>query len=181
VYNKGRSVGVSAGAVADDDVGSWSARVARLFSHHLGVPGHCQSGITHWRPSGQMMSTLPADNVIRAVQAACSYSQDAGETVTSADAEAGDRHQGGTIVFDGAGNLLLSTSDDTNPFFSDGYAPLDNRPSRNPLSTARNPPDAAGNLCAEAFDPRALHRCWAAPGAARNRRCVRGVQPPDRG
>ena len=30
-------------------------------------------------------------------------------------------HVGGDIVFDGNGNLLLSTGDDTNPFESDGY------------------------------------------------------------
>ena len=34
-------------------------------------------------------------------------------------------HVGGQIDFDGRGNLFLSTGDDTNPFFSDGYAPLD--------------------------------------------------------
>jgi glucose/arabinose dehydrogenase len=32
-------------------------------------------------------------------------------------------HVGGQIDFDGRGNLFLSTGDDTNPFFSDGYAP----------------------------------------------------------
>ena len=36
-------------------------------------------------------------------------------------------HVGGQIDFDGRGNLFLSTGDDTNPFFSDGYAPLDDR------------------------------------------------------
>src|SRR5918992_1310947 len=30
-------------------------------------------------------------------------------------------HVGGDIVFDSAGNLILSTGDDTNPFQSDGY------------------------------------------------------------
>ena len=34
-------------------------------------------------------------------------------------------HVGGNIDFDSQGNLYLSTGDDTNPFFSDGYAPLD--------------------------------------------------------
>ena len=41
-------------------------------------------------------------------------------------------HVGGQIDFDAAGNLYLSTGDDTNPFESDGYAPLDDRPGRNP-------------------------------------------------
>ena len=36
-------------------------------------------------------------------------------------------HVGGDIVFDGDGNLLLSTGDDTNPFESEGYTPIDER------------------------------------------------------
>ena len=34
-------------------------------------------------------------------------------------------HTGGSIDWDGKGNLFLSTGDDTNPFASDGYAPID--------------------------------------------------------
>jgi glucose/arabinose dehydrogenase len=44
---------------------------------------------------------------------------------------------GGQIDFDGQGNLFLSTGDDTMPFFSDGYAPIDDRPGRNPAFDAR--------------------------------------------
>ena len=51
-------------------------------------------------------------------------------------------HVGGDIVFDSDGNLILSTGDDTNPFFSDGYAPLDDSPGRNPAFDARR---TAGN------------------------------------
>ncbi|GAA0666303.1 hypothetical protein GCM10009535_52570 [Streptomyces thermocarboxydovorans] len=51
-------------------------------------------------------------------------------------------HVGGKIDFDGKGNLFLSTGDDTNPFASDGYAPLDDRPDRNPAYDARR---TAGN------------------------------------
>ena len=36
-------------------------------------------------------------------------------------------HVGGDIDFDAAGNLYLSTGDDTNPFESGGYAPIDER------------------------------------------------------
>ena len=36
------------------------------------------------------------------------------------------------IVLDADGNLYLSTGDDTNPFQSDGYTPIDERPERNP-------------------------------------------------
>ncbi|UMG92385.1 PQQ-dependent sugar dehydrogenase [Nocardioides sp. TF02-7] len=46
-------------------------------------------------------------------------------------------HVGGDIVFDSKGNLLLATGDDTNPFESDGYAPLDDRADRNPAFDAR--------------------------------------------
>ncbi|MDA0632209.1 PQQ-dependent sugar dehydrogenase [Nonomuraea sp. MCN248] len=46
-------------------------------------------------------------------------------------------HVGGDIVFDAKGNLYLSTGDDTNPFFSDGYTPIDERPGRNPAFDAQ--------------------------------------------
>ncbi|MEU6782315.1 PQQ-dependent sugar dehydrogenase [Nonomuraea angiospora] len=51
-------------------------------------------------------------------------------------------HVGGDIVFDAAGNLYLSTGDDTNPFSSDGYTPLDERSDRNPAFDAQR---SAGN------------------------------------
>jgi cytochrome c len=51
-------------------------------------------------------------------------------------------HVGGQIAFDGKGNLYLSTGDDTNPFESDGYSPLDDRADRNPAFDARR---SAGN------------------------------------
>ena len=41
-------------------------------------------------------------------------------------------HVGGDIDFDAAGNLYLSTGDDSNPFDSAGYSPLDERTDRNP-------------------------------------------------
>ncbi|MGX6744790.1 ThuA domain-containing protein [Streptomyces xantholiticus] len=46
-------------------------------------------------------------------------------------------HVGGDIDFDAEGNLYLSTGDDTNPFASDGYTPIDDRPGRNPAYDAR--------------------------------------------
>ncbi|MGH8776289.1 MAG: ThuA domain-containing protein [Jiangellaceae bacterium] len=39
-------------------------------------------------------------------------------------------HAGGALIFDSAGNLYAATGDDTNPFESDGYAPIDERPGR---------------------------------------------------
>ncbi|MGX1911897.1 PQQ-dependent sugar dehydrogenase [Streptomyces phaeochromogenes] len=46
-------------------------------------------------------------------------------------------HVGGDIDFDAAGNLYLSTGDDSNPFQSDGYAPIDERANRNPVFDAQ--------------------------------------------
>ncbi|WP_435812932.1 carbohydrate-binding protein [Streptomyces tendae] len=46
-------------------------------------------------------------------------------------------HVGGDIDFDAAGNLYLTTGDDTNPFDSAGYAPLDERADRNPQFDAQ--------------------------------------------
>jgi cytochrome c len=59
-------------------------------------------------------------------------------------------HVGGQIDFDREGNLYLSTGDDTNPFASDGYAPIDERPSQNPAFDAQrssaNTNDLRGKL-----------------------------------
>ena len=59
-------------------------------------------------------------------------------------------HAGGEIDFDAAGNLYLSTGDDTNPFESDGYSPIDERPTRNPAfdaqRTSANTNDLRGKL-----------------------------------
>ncbi|WP_395570406.1 lectin [Streptomyces sp. BK79] len=46
-------------------------------------------------------------------------------------------HTGGDIDFDAQGNLYLSTGDDTNPFASDNFTPIDERPSRNPAYDAQ--------------------------------------------
>jgi len=46
-------------------------------------------------------------------------------------------HVGGDIDFDAAGNLYLSTGDDTNPFDSAGYSPVDERTDRNPAYDAQ--------------------------------------------
>ncbi|MBB5869262.1 glucose/arabinose dehydrogenase [Allocatelliglobosispora scoriae] len=50
-------------------------------------------------------------------------------------------HQGGSMTFDNAGNLYLATGDNTNPFESDGFAPLDERPGRADFDSQRS----AGN------------------------------------
>jgi cytochrome c len=59
-------------------------------------------------------------------------------------------HVGGEIDFDAQGNLFLSTGDDSNPFSSDGYTPIDERSTRNPVfdaqRTAGNTNDLRGKL-----------------------------------
>ena len=59
-------------------------------------------------------------------------------------------HVGGQIEFDNKGLLYLSTGDDSNPFESDGYAPLDDRVGRHPAFDARrtsgNTNDLRGKL-----------------------------------
>ncbi|MEV4758626.1 carbohydrate-binding protein [Micromonospora sp. NPDC049559] len=59
-------------------------------------------------------------------------------------------HVGGDIDFDAAGNLYLTTGDDTNPFESAGASPLDERTDRNPQFDAQrssgNTNDLRGKL-----------------------------------
>jgi glucose/arabinose dehydrogenase len=59
-------------------------------------------------------------------------------------------HTGGNIDFDGAGNLYLSTGDDTNPYQDGGHTPIDERPERNPAFDAQrssaNTNDLRGKL-----------------------------------
>ncbi|MFF6779526.1 PQQ-dependent sugar dehydrogenase [Streptomyces sp. NPDC012510] len=59
-------------------------------------------------------------------------------------------HVGGDIDFDAAGNLYLSTGDDSNPFQSDGFTPIDERAHRNPAfdaqRTSANTNDLRGKI-----------------------------------
>lgn len=59
-------------------------------------------------------------------------------------------HTGGDIDFDGAGNLYLSTGDDTTPAESNGFTPIDERPERNPgvdaQRSAANTADLRGKI-----------------------------------
>ncbi|MCP9770942.1 PKD domain-containing protein [Lacihabitans sp. LS3-19] len=58
-------------------------------------------------------------------------------------------HTGGSIDWDKEGNLFLSTGDDTNPFASDGYAPIDFRADRqgwDAMSTSANTNDLRGKI-----------------------------------
>ncbi len=58
-------------------------------------------------------------------------------------------HTGGSIEWDSKGNLFLSTGDDTNPFASDGFAPIDNRKGRqgwDARATSSNTNDLRGKI-----------------------------------
>ncbi|ASR34964.1 glucose dehydrogenase [Prauserella marina] len=76
---------------------------------------------------------------------------DSEQQIMRVDAERGICcHAGGEIDFDAEGNLLLSTGDDTNPFASDGYTPIDERADRNPVfdgqRSSANTNDLRGKL-----------------------------------
>ena len=58
-------------------------------------------------------------------------------------------HTGGSIAWDKAGNLYLSTGDDTDPFASDGYSPSDEQPGRqfwDAKMTSSNTNDLRGKI-----------------------------------
>ncbi|HEV8543306.1 MAG TPA: PQQ-dependent sugar dehydrogenase [Verrucomicrobiae bacterium] len=58
-------------------------------------------------------------------------------------------HSGGSLNFDSQGNLYLSAGDNTNPFGSDGYAPIDKRSGRSPWDAEKssaNPNDLRGKI-----------------------------------
>ncbi|MBE1485117.1 ThuA domain-containing protein [Plantactinospora soyae] len=47
-------------------------------------------------------------------------------------------HAGGSMAFDGEGNLYLATGDNTNPFESNSFAPIDERPGRQDFDAQRS-------------------------------------------
>ncbi|HAM73340.1 MAG TPA: glycosyl hydrolase, partial [Verrucomicrobiales bacterium] len=51
-------------------------------------------------------------------------------------------HVGGSIAFDGRGNLYMSIGDNTNPFESDGYSPVDERDGRSPWDAQKSASNA---------------------------------------
>ena len=58
-------------------------------------------------------------------------------------------HSGGSLTFDSKGNLYASVGDNTNPFASDGYAPIDERPGRfawDAQKSSANPNDLRGKI-----------------------------------
>lgn len=58
-------------------------------------------------------------------------------------------HTGGSIAWDRQGNLYLSTGDNTNPFYSNGFSPSDDRANRtkyNALTSSSNTNDLRGKI-----------------------------------
>ena len=58
-------------------------------------------------------------------------------------------HVGGSLAFDSKGNLYISVGDNTNPFASDGYAPIDQQPGRSPWDAQKSsasPNDLRGKI-----------------------------------
>jgi glucose/arabinose dehydrogenase len=53
------------------------------------------------------------------------------------DRFAGAGHEAGSLAFGPGGELYISTGDDTNPFESNGYTPIDERPGRLPFDAQR--------------------------------------------
>ncbi|SDJ39849.1 carbohydrate-binding protein [Nonomuraea jiangxiensis] len=86
-------------------------------------------------------------------------------------------HVGGDIDFDAAGNLYLTTGDDTNPFDSSGFSPIDERTNRNPQFDAQrssgNTNDLRGKLLRIKPQPDGTYTIPAGnlfpPGTARTR------------
>jgi glucose/arabinose dehydrogenase/PKD repeat protein len=92
-------------------------------------------------------------------------------------------HVGGDIDFDAAGNLYLTTGDDTNPFESNAYAPIDERTDRNPQFDAQrssaNTNDLRGKLLRIHPQPDGTYTIPAgnlfAPGTAKTRPEIYGM------
>ncbi len=85
-------------------------------------------------------------------------------------------HAGGSLTFDAAGNLYLATGDNTNPFESDGYAPIDERPGRQDYDAQRtsgNTNDLRGKILRIRPQPDGTYTIPAgnlfAPGTAQTR------------
>jgi glucose/arabinose dehydrogenase/PKD repeat protein/type 1 glutamine amidotransferase len=51
-------------------------------------------------------------------------------------------HSGGSLTFGPGGNLFISLGDNTNPFESSGYAPIDERPGRSPWDAQKSSANA---------------------------------------
>ncbi|SFD72171.1 ThuA domain-containing protein [Streptomyces aidingensis] len=98
----------------------------------LGValdPGFAENNLLYlyYSPAG----TDPVDRVSRFTVNGDSLDLASEEVLLEIDVQRQECcHAGGALEFDSQGNLYITTGDNTNPFASDGYAPLDERPGR---------------------------------------------------
>ena len=93
----------------------------------------------YWAPSGPTSSTRLSRFTLVGNQLDLA-SQKVLLTVTT-DRALATNHQGGSLAFGPGGELYISTGDDTNPFESSGYAPIDERAGRTNFDAQRS----AGN------------------------------------
>ncbi len=63
--------------------------------------------------------------------------------LTSAEQRLQCCHHAGSVMFDPQGNLIYSSGDNTNPFGSDGFAPADEQPEREPWDAQRTSANTA--------------------------------------
>jgi glucose/arabinose dehydrogenase len=91
-------------------------------------------------------------------------------------------HAGGALLFDAKGNLLIATGDNTNPFESDGYSPLDERSGRAAFDaqrTAANSNSLSGKLLRITPEANGRYRIpegnLFAPGTTRTRPEIYGM------
>lgn len=71
-------------------------------------------------------------------------------------------HAAGCIGFDAQGNLFVSSGDNTNPFASDGYAPIDERPGRSAWDAQKssaNTKDLRGKILRITPQPDGSYTC----------------------
>ena len=81
----------------------------------------------YYSPTG----STPTDRIARYTMSGNTLQLDTATTILDVPTQRDQCcHAGGSMEFDHDGNLYLATGDNTNPFDSSGYAPIDERPDR---------------------------------------------------
>lgn len=92
----------------------------------------------YYSPTG----STPTDRIARYTMAGNTLQLDTATTILDVPTQRDQCcHAGGSMEFDNDGNLYLATGDNTNPFDSGGYTPIDERPGRSAWDAQRT----AGN------------------------------------
>ncbi len=105
-------------------------------------PGFAENGwlYLYYSPDG----TDPVDRVSRFTVEGDTLDLDSERVLLEIDVQRDQCcHAGGAMEFDSQGNLYITTGDNTNPFDSDGYAPLDEREGRSPWDAQRSAANSA--------------------------------------